>query len=95
MGSEMCIRDRVCQMQVSESGEIESFAFHKAIIRSHAKLAYAAVDRYVRGNSDELIAHTNPLEALVQVYRTLRQRRENHELVMEERREYRWMLGED
>ena len=40
-------------MQVSESGEIESFAFHKAIIRSHAKLAYAA-DRY-RGNSDDLI----------------------------------------
>ena len=63
----------VCQMQVSESGEIESFAFHKAIIRSHAKLAYSAVDRYVTGNSDDLIAHANPLEALVQVYRTLRE----------------------
>ena len=85
----------VCQMQVSESGEIESFAFQKAVIRSHAKLAYAAVDRYVTGNSDDLIAHANPLEALVQVYRTLRERRENHELVMEERREYRWMLGDD
>jgi ribonuclease R len=53
------------------------------------------VDRYVTGNSDDLIAHANPLEALVQVYRTLRERRENHELVMEERREYRWMLGDD
>ena len=65
------------------------------MIRSHAKLAYAAVDRYVTGNSDDLIAHANPLEALVQVYRTLRERREQRELVMEERREYRWMLGED
>ena len=85
----------VCQMQISESGEIEGFEFHKAIIRSHAKLAYSAVDRYVTGNSDDLIAHANPLEALVQVYRTLRERREQHELVMEERREYRWILGED
>ncbi|MGA0432441.1 MAG: VacB/RNase II family 3'-5' exoribonuclease [Luminiphilus sp.] len=85
----------VCQMQVTESGEISDFSFHKAVIRSRAKLAYAAVDRYVTGNSDELIAHTNPLEALVQVYRTLRGRREAQELVMEERREYRWILGED
>ena len=85
----------VCQMQVLDSGEIESFVFHRAVIRSRAKLAYAAVDRYVTGNSDDLIAHANPLEALVQVYRTLRERREQRELVMEERREYRWMLGDD
>ena len=85
----------VCQMQVTDAGEISDFSFHKAVIRSRAKLAYAAVDRYVTGNSDELIAHTNPLEALVQVYRTLRGRREREELVMEERREYRWILGED
>ena len=85
----------VCQMQVTDAGEISEFSFHKAVVRSRAKLAYAAVDRYVTGNSDELIAHTNPLEALVQVYRTLRGRREAEELVMEERREYRWILGED
>ena len=82
-------------MQVLDSGEIESFALHRAVVRSRAKLAYAAVDRYVTGNSDDLIAHANPLEALVQVYRTLRERREQRELVMEERREYRWMLGDD
>ncbi|MBM28928.1 MAG: exoribonuclease II [Halieaceae bacterium] len=85
----------VCQMQITEDGAISHFEFHKAVIRSHAKLAYAAVDRYVTGNSDDLIAHANPLEALVQVYRPLRERREQRELVMEERREYRWMLGED
>lgn len=85
----------VCQMHITETGVIESFEFHRAIVRSRAKLAYAAVDRYVTGNSDDLIAHANPLEALVQVYRTLREHREQHELVMEERREYRWMLGDD
>jgi len=82
-------------MQITEAGQIERFEFHRAIVRSRAKLAYAAVDRYVTGNSDDLIAHANPLEALVQVYRTLREHREQHELVMEERREYRWMLGDD
>ncbi|MDG2460906.1 MAG: VacB/RNase II family 3'-5' exoribonuclease [Luminiphilus sp.] len=85
----------VCQMQINESGDISSYSFKKAVIRSRAKLAYAAVDRYVTGNSDDLIAHANPLEALVQVYRTLRARREQNELVMEDRREYRWLLGED
>ena len=85
----------VCQMQITEDGAIGRFEFQRAVIRSHAKLAYAAVDRYVTGNSDDLIAHANPLEALVQVYRTLRKRRKQQELVMEERREYRWMLGED
>ena len=79
-------------MQIAETGEIESYAFHKAIVRSHAKLTYSTVERYIVGGSDELIAHTNPLEALVQVYRKLREHREAHELVMETRKEYRWIL---
>jgi ribonuclease R len=85
----------VCQMQIAETGEIESYAFHKAIVRSHAKLTYSTVERYIVGGSDELIAHTNPLEALVQVYRKLREHREAHELVMETRKEYRWILDEN
>ena len=85
----------VCQMQIAESGAVESYAFHKAIVRSHAKLTYSTVERYITGGSDELIAHTNPLEALVQVYRKLREHREEHELVMETRKEYRWMLDDN
>jgi ribonuclease R len=85
----------VCQMQIEETGEIKSYAFHKAIVRSHAKLTYSTVERYIVGGSDELIAHTNPLEALVQVYRKLREHREAHELVMETRKEYRWILDEN
>ena len=85
----------VCKIAVSDEGKVGDYEFFKAIIRSKAKLSYAAVDRYVRGNSDELIAWSNPLEALVQAYRALRRAREDNELVMEDRREYRWHLNDD
>lgn len=85
----------VCKLCVSDDGKVGDYEFIKAQVRSRAKLSYAAVDRYVTGHNDELIAHANPLEALVQAYRALRQRREQHELVMEERREYRWQLDEN
>lgn len=84
----------VCKITVSDEGEVGSYEFIKASIRSRAKLSYAAVDRYVTGHNDELIAFSTPLEALVQAYRALRRRREANELVMEERREYRWHLDE-
>ncbi len=85
----------VCQMQIMDSGEIGSFQFHKAVVCSKAKLSYSAVERYITGTSDELMTYSNPLEALVQAYRKLREYRQNSELVMENRREYRWVLGED
>jgi VacB/RNase II family 3'-5' exoribonuclease len=85
----------VCKVTVSEAGELGAFEFSLAQVRSRAKLAYPAVDRYVTGNSNELIAFSNPLEALVQAYRALRNHRERTELVMEDRTEYRWLLGED
>lgn len=85
----------VCKMTVTEAGEVGDYSFIKATVRSKAKLSYVAVDRYVTGNNDELIAWSNPLEALVQAYKALRSYREANELVMEDRREYRWHLGED
>lgn len=85
----------VCKITVSEDGQVGDYSFIKAVVRSKAKLSYAAVDRYVTGNNDELIAWSNPLEALVQAYKALRRYRELNELVMEDRREYRWHLGDD
>ena len=41
------------------------------------------------------MAHATPLEALYQLYRALRAHREVHHLVMEDRREYRWILSDD
>jgi len=85
----------VCKMTVSEDGQVGEYSFIKATVCSKAKLSYAAVDRYVTGSNDELIAWANPLEVLVQAYKALRRHRENNELVMEDRRDYRWHLGED
>ena len=39
-------------------------------------------------------SHASPLETLYQVYRALRARREQHNLVMEDRHEFRWVLNE-
>ena len=85
----------VCKIAVSDAGEVGEFEFLEATIRSRAKLSYLAVDRYLAGNYDELMSHATPLEALYQVYRALRAHREANDLVMEERREYRWYLTDD
>ncbi len=84
----------VCRVAVSEGGELGEHRFFEARIRSRAKLSYYAVDRYLGGHDDALICHATPLEALYQVSRALRAQREAKELVMEERREYRWILDE-
>ena len=90
-------RDRpalVCKLAVSDSGELGDFEFIEATVRSRAKLSYFAVDRYLNGQYDELMSHATPLEALYQVYRALRANREERGLLMEERREYRWILND-
>jgi ribonuclease R len=93
--SEDCARPAlVCKISVSDAGEVGNFEFIEATVRSRAKLSYYGVDRYLSGNYDELMSHATPLEALYQVYRALRKSREEHELVMEERREYRWILND-
>jgi ribonuclease R len=84
----------VCKIAVSDSGDVGDFEFIEATVRSRAKLSYYAVDRYLTGQADDLMSHATPLEALYQVHRALRAHRETHELVMEDRREYRWILSE-
>ncbi|MDO8862663.1 VacB/RNase II family 3'-5' exoribonuclease [Haliea sp. E1-2-M8] len=84
----------VCKVAVSDSGDVGNFEFIEATVRSRAKLSYFAVDRYLNGNGDDLMSHATPLEALYQVYRALRARRDADELVMEDRREFRWILND-
>jgi len=84
----------VCKISVSDAGEVGAFEFIEASVRSRAKLSYYGVDRYISGDYDELMSHATPLEALYQVYRALRQSREDHELVMEDRLEFRWILND-
>lgn len=85
----------ICKISVRDSGEVTDYEFIEGTVRSRAKLSYYAVDRYLSGNNDELMSHATPLEALYQVYRALRDYRSSHELVMEDRREYRWQLDEN
>ncbi|TGD73082.1 VacB/RNase II family 3'-5' exoribonuclease [Mangrovimicrobium sediminis] len=85
----------VCKISVKDDGSLGDYEFIEATIRSRAKLSYYAVDRYINGQADELMMHASPLEALYQVYRALRAGREAHNLVMEDRREYRWILDDN
>ncbi|MEZ5502516.1 MAG: RNB domain-containing ribonuclease [Halioglobus sp.] len=85
----------VCKIAVRDNGELGDFEFIEATIRSRAKLSYYAVDRYLNGQYDELMSHATPLETLYQVYRALRAHREQHNLVMEDRQEFRWILNDN
>lgn len=85
----------VCKIAVSDNGEVGDFEFIEATVRSRAKLSYYAVDRYLNGQYDELMSHATPLEALYQVFRALRGHRELHGLVMEDRREFRWIMNDN
>ncbi len=84
----------VCRVAVSDDGGVGEFEFIQAVIRSRAKLSYYGVDRYLTGADDELMSHATPLEALYKVYQALRAHRERDELVMDDRREYRWVLDD-
>ncbi|WOJ96842.1 VacB/RNase II family 3'-5' exoribonuclease [Congregibacter brevis] len=84
----------VCRVAIAEDGSVGEYRFFEATIRSRAKLSYFAVDRYLGGQDESLICHATPLEALYQVSRALRGRREAQELVMEDRQEFRWLLDD-
>ncbi|MCB1696352.1 MAG: VacB/RNase II family 3'-5' exoribonuclease [Pseudomonadales bacterium] len=84
----------VCKVAISDSGEVGDFEFIEATVRSRGKLSYYGVERYLNGQGDDLMSHATPLEALYQVFRALRAHREAHGLVMEDRREFRWILND-
>ena len=85
----------VCQMDISDEGEIKGYEFYEAIVQSKAKLSYYSVDKYLNGQNDGLLSHATPIEPLYQLYRALRSWREKNELVMEARQEYRWIMNSE
>ena len=84
----------VCKIDVSDSGAIRQYDFLEATVRSRAKLSYVAVNKYLAGEQDSLMSHASPLEALYQVFRALHAEREANGLLMEDRREFRWILND-
>ncbi|MFN2287790.1 MAG: VacB/RNase II family 3'-5' exoribonuclease [Chromatocurvus sp.] len=84
----------VCKIDISDSGLIRHYDFLEAMVRSRAKLSYFAVDKYLSGEQDSLMSHASPLEALYQAFRALHAEREASGLLMEDRREFRWILND-
>lgn len=90
----------VCDVQVGADGTLGDYQLRPAIIRSHAKLAYEGVAAYFEGRVDEELGALDDriLESLNQlkhVGEALRQWRETHALVNEDRPDYRLRLDEN
>lgn len=67
----------VCDMRVSRQGRVSGHEFYEAVIRSHARLTYTEVGRFLEGErlqvEDDVAAS---LGALHDVYRALKSRRD-------------------
>ena len=67
----------VCDMRVAPDGQVSGHEFYEAVIRSHARLTYSEVDRFLEGDRlrvDDDVAAS--LGALHDVYRALKSRRD-------------------
>lgn len=85
----------VCRLAVKANGEIESYAFSEARIRSRAKLSYEQVTALLRdgaADAQEWSASVRELEALGGALQA--QRRRDH-LLMPEQPDYRLTLDEN
>ena len=66
-----------CEMRISRQGRVTGFEFFEAVIRSHARLTYAQVGRFIEGGGLDVADDVaTSLNALHDVYRALRTRRE-------------------
>lgn len=87
----------VVELQVTDEGLIESTLIHKALIKSHARLNYYQVAELItQGNCDgispSLQGHIMHLDACSQA---LRGHREAQCVIMDEKRDYKLITGED
>lgn len=67
----------VCDMQVDRNGDVKGSSFYRAVMHSHARLTYGAVDRWQRGETaDGVPAGVRPaLQNLYGVFASLLQAR--------------------
>ncbi len=67
-----------CEMQIDADGRVQRSRFFDAVMHSHARLTYAQAWEYLSGRAQAapIPAVTRSLDALHQLYRALRQRRE-------------------
>ena len=65
----------VCEMQVSESGEITQYEFYEAVMRSHARLTYTEVAAVLSATKDHRADSETDINNLQSVALKLRHRR--------------------
>ena len=67
----------VCDMRVTREGRVSGHEFYEAVIRSHARLTYTDVGRFLEGGDLQVEANVGAsLGALHHVYRALKSRRD-------------------
>lgn len=93
----------VCEMTISESGNLSSYQFYEAVIRSHARLTYTKVGQMLMQPEDDAsqalrseYAHVLPhLEDLYSLYFALRGARESRGAIDFETTETRMVFGDN
>ncbi|MFC3122853.1 ribonuclease R [Agaribacter flavus] len=68
----------VCEMQITESGKIDTFSFYEALMRSHARLTYTKVWDLLNGDEtlrERYRSLVQDLEDLNNLYKVLRRAR--------------------
>ncbi|MAL98782.1 MAG: 3'-5' exonuclease [Alteromonadaceae bacterium] len=89
----------ICTIQVDDKGALGEFSFSQGVIKSWAKLSYDAVAGFLGSHLDESLKSL-PDEALNSLYQlgeaaqAMRQWRNDHALLTEERPDYRMRLDE-
>jgi VacB/RNase II family 3'-5' exoribonuclease len=83
----------ICQIHVSNEGEIEDSTIKLAVVQSKAKLSYQEVEQVLKDGAEHEFAEH--LTHLNHCFGALRKWRETRELVIEHRPEHRWFLGEN
>lgn len=82
----------VCQLTIAPSGETTDAEVALGIVRSRAKLNYREVDGVISGDADH--SFSAEIAQLNACFKALRSWREQNELVIEHRTDYRWILDD-
>ncbi|MBU3071468.1 VacB/RNase II family 3'-5' exoribonuclease [Aestuariicella sp. G3-2] len=86
----------LCQMQISQSGSIDSTQFEFAIVRSAHKLSYETVAAFLENDQQDAVPEDSHalLKVLLECSQALNNYRREHMLLMEERDDYDLILND-
>ncbi|MCP5326550.1 MAG: VacB/RNase II family 3'-5' exoribonuclease [Oceanospirillaceae bacterium] len=86
----------VVDMHIDNNGAVSDVNFREAVISSHGKLSYNQVSDFIEGDKNALReALQLPVSVLYSASQALNKYRQQHNLVMDERPDYRFVLDEN